>query len=168
MKKNLLVLFFVLFAISVQAQSQNQSFQNLQEEQLFLVQKVDSLEHELSYLKLTYELFALDSEIETFSNEVSTKSNAIELKLYNRDFDYKLGKAYQQYYEQCLDNKQSFENFIELKKKYLALKVITYPYSESELDLLMSYCDKIDTAYATLETALNMLKILVEAYQKAK
>ena len=98
MKKILFVLVFVLFAISIRAQSQDQLPQDQQVELQSLIQKVDSLEHELSYIKLTYELYTLNSDIKMFANEAYTKSIAIQLNLYNRNFDSKLGKSYQQEY----------------------------------------------------------------------
>ena len=58
------LLVLVLSIFSVNAQSQNS-----QEEMQTLVQRVDSLEHELSYLKLTYELNTLNSDMKLFLNE---------------------------------------------------------------------------------------------------
>lgn len=157
-------LFFfvsVLPFISIQAQSQES-----QMEMQALVHRVDSLEHELSYLKLTYELYTLNSDITMFANEVYTKSIAIQLDLYNRNFNSKLGNSYQQYYESCLRKKQSISRLIEAKKKFFTLKVITYPYTESELNTLMAGYNVIDDAYDTLEHSLNMLKITVDAYKE--
>ncbi len=134
-------------------------------EEQALVQRVDSLEHELSYLKLTYELYTLNSDITMFANEVYTKSVSIRLDLYNRNFNSKLGNAYQQYYESCLDKQQSILNLIEARKKSFALKVIIYPYTESELNVLMASYNVIDDAYGTLEQSMNMLKITIDAYR---
>lgn len=61
MRTVLSFLVSVLSFISIQAQSQNS-----QMEMQALVHRVDSLEHELSYLKLTYELYTLNSDIIMF------------------------------------------------------------------------------------------------------
>ena len=82
MKKILSFLVFVFPFISIQARSQDSLPQNPQVEKQTLVQRVDSLEHELSYLKLTYELYTLNSDIKMFANEVDTKSIEIRLDLY--------------------------------------------------------------------------------------
>ncbi len=166
MKKILFVLVFVLFAISIRAQSQDQLPQDQQVELQSLIQKVDSLEHELSYIKLTYELYTLNSDIKMFANEAYTKSIAIQLNLYNRNFDSKLGKSYQQEYESCVDRKQSTFRLIEAKKEFFTLKVITYPYTESELSTLMAIYNATDVAYKHLDKSLNMLKITIDAYQE--
>ena len=161
MRKFLFFLVCGLSSISIQAQSQNS-----QMEVHALVHRVDSLEHELSYLKLTYELYTLNSDITMFANEVYTKSIAIQLNLYNRNFNSKLGQPYQQYYESCLPQKQSICGLIEAKKKFFTLKVITYPYTESEQDTLMASYNVIDDAFDTLEHSMSMLKITIDAYKE--
>ncbi len=161
MKKFLFFFMSVLSFISIQAQSKDS-----QMEVQSLVHRVDSLEHELSYLKLTYELYTLNSDIIMFANELYTKSIAIQLNLYNRNFNSKLGNSYQQYYESCLRKKQSISGLIEAKKRFFTLKVITYPYSESELNTLMASYNVIDDAYDSLKQSMNMLKITVDAYKE--
>ena len=70
------LLVLVLSIFSVNAQSQNS-----QEKMQTLVQRVDSLEHELSYLNLTYELSTLNSDMTLFSNAIDIKSLEIQLNL---------------------------------------------------------------------------------------
>lgn len=161
MRKFLFFLVCVLSSISIQAQSQDS-----QMEIHALVHRVDSLEHELSYLKLTYELYTLNSDITIFANEVYTKSIAIQLDLYNRNFNSKLGQSYQQYYESCLHKKQFIYRLIEVKKKFFTLKVITYPYTESELNTLMASYNVIDDSFDTLEHSMSILKITIDAYKE--
>lgn len=117
------LLVLVLSIFSVNAQSQNS-----QEKKQTLVQRVDSLEHELSYLKLTYELSTLNSDMTLFSNAINIKSLEIQLNLYNRNFNSQLGYAYQRYYKSCQERKQSISELIESKKTFFVLKVITYPF----------------------------------------
>lgn len=161
MRKLLFFLVCALSSISIQAQSQDS-----QMEVHTLVHRVDSLEHELSYLNLTYELYTLNSDITMFANEVYTKSIALQLNLYNRIFNSKLGQSYQQYYESCLHKKQSLYRLIEAKKEFFTLKVITYSYTESELDTLMAKYNIIDSAFDTLEQSMSMLKITIDAYKE--
>ncbi len=166
MKKFLYSIVFVLGFIAAQAQSTNSVSQDSQEVTQILVHRVDSLEHELSYLKLTYELDRLNSDITMFANEVYTKSIAIQLDLYNRNFNSKLGNSYQQYYESCLRKKQTISGLIEAQKRFFTLKVITYPYSERELDTLMARCNVIDDAYDILEHSMNLFKITFDVYKE--
>lgn len=156
------LLVLVLSIFSVNAQSQNS-----QEKMQTLVQRVDSLEHELSYLKLTYELSTLNSDMELFSNAINIKSLDIQLNLYNRNFDSQLGYAYQRYYKSCQERKQSISELIEAKKTFFVLKVITYPFSESEMNTLKTSYNVIDNAYKSIETSMELLKIVMDTYNKS-
>ena len=131
-----------------------------------LVQKVDSLEHELSYLKLTYELNTLNSDMIMFMNEMCTKAIGIRLDLYSRNINSKLSDINQQYYEACQDRKQAISELIEVKKTFFCLKVLTYPYSENELNVLMQQHDQINSAYDALEHSMDLLKSTIDAYSE--
>ena len=74
------LLVLVLSIFSVNAQSQNS-----QEKMQTLVQRVDSLEHELSYLNLTYELSTLNSDMTLYSNAIDIESLEIKFNIYNSD-----------------------------------------------------------------------------------
>lgn len=156
------LLVLVLSIFSVNAQSQNS-----QEKKQTLVQRVDSLEHELSYLKLTYELSTLNSDMTLFSNAINIKSLEIQLNLYNRNFNSQLGYAYQRYYKSCQERKQSISELIESKKTFFVLKVITYPFSESEMNTLNASYNVIDNAYESIIKSMELLKIVVDAYNKS-
>lgn len=161
MKKLLCILVFVLPFFLVHAQVQDS-----REEIQILTQRVDSLEHELSYLKLTYELNTLNSDITMFANDVYSKSIAIQLALYNRNFDSTLSDSYQRYYEACQSKKQSISELIEAKKTLFILKVTTYPYTKSELKTLMASYNVINDTFTTLKSSMNVLRIAIDAYNK--
>ena len=160
-------LFFTLLVLVLSIFSVNAQSQNSQEKMQTLVQRVDSLEHELSYLNLTYELSTLNSDMTLFSNAIDIKSLEIQLNLYNRNFNSQLGYAYQRYYKSCQEKKQSISKLIEAKKTLFVLKVITYPFSESEMNTLKAGYNVIDKAYESIENSMEVLKIVVDAYNKS-
>ena len=160
-------LFFTLLVLVLSIFSVNAQSQNSQEKMQTLVQRVDSLEHELSYLKLSYELSTLNSDITLFSNEINIKTLEIQLDLYNRNFNSQLGYEYQRYYKACQEKKQSISKLIEAKKTLFVLKVITYPFSESEMNALKASYNVIDNAYESIESSMELLKIVVDAYNNS-
>lgn len=163
MNKFLFSLAFMLSFFSIHAQSQAS-----RDEMQTLVQRVDSLEHELAYLKLTYKLNTLKSDIVIFANEMHAKSLEIQLHIYNnnKDPDSRLKDSYQKYYETCKARKQAFTELIEATKTFFVMKVFRYPYSESELNELMSTYKLISTAPNLLEASMDLLKSTIEAYIK--
>lgn len=156
------LLVFVLSIISVNAQSQNS-----QEEMQTPVQRIDSLEHELLYLKLTYELSTLNSDMTLFINEIDIKSLGIQLNISNRNFNSQLGYVYQLYYKSCQEKKQAISELIEAEKTFFVLKVITYPFSESEMNALKAKYKVIDKAYESIGKSMELLKIVMDAYNES-
>ena len=159
--------FFTLLVLVLSIFSVNAQSQYSQEEMQTLVQRVDSLEHELSYLNLTYELSTLNSDMTLFSNAIDIKSLEIQLNLYNRNFNSQLGYAYQRYYKSCQEKQQAFSELIEAKKTFFILKVITYPFSENEMNTLKTSYNVIDNAYESIESSMELLKIVVDAYNNS-
>lgn len=161
MRKFIFTLIFVLSIISVKAQTSN-SYDQVKE----LTQRVDSLEHELSYMKLSYELYTLNTDITMFADEVYTKSIAIQLDIYNRNFNSRLYEAYLRYYDSCKGKKDSFSELIEAKKTFFAVKIFTYQYSDKELNTLFASYNVINNAFENLESSMDMLKITLDAYRE--
>ena len=77
-----------------------------------------------------------------------------------------LFRSYQQYYETCQRKKQSISELIEAKKTLYLIKVITYPYSESELKTLKASYNVINDAYDSLGKSMELLEIVIDTYNK--
>ena len=160
MNKLLLSLALVLiFSINMSAQSQNS-----QTDIQTLTQRVDSLEHELSYLRLSYELYTLNSDISKLSNEVETRSIGVQLNFYRKNFSSRLVSSYRQYYESCIEQKRSYSELAETKKDYFILRMMTYNFTESERRTLIACFNLIDKAFSLWEQQLDMLKISIDMY----
>lgn len=159
MEKILCLIVFMLSCFTIHAQSQNQ-----QEEIKALVQRVDSLEHELSYLKLSYDLNALNTDISMFINELNIKSIDIQMNIVNREFYHAYSDLFQKYYEAVEGKKQSMSGYIEVTKRYYFMNIMTNPYSKIELDALNAKYDVIVEAYESLENSMDMLKLIIDKY----
>lgn len=161
MKKLLFLCLFALTFCSGFAQSQKP-----QENDQALVQRIDSLEHELSYLKLSYDLYTLNSDMKMAASEIYAKYLVVREDINHRIFDKELGNAYKRYYKICEGQRESFDRLIKAKKNYFAIKVATYPYSENEMGVLKASYDLIDNAYDSLESSIELLKMALDTYYK--
>ena len=159
MNKLMCLLAFALSLFSVHAQTQKT--ENVLP---VLTEKVDSLEHELAFLRLDYEIKTLNYDITMFADEMDAKSSAISLNLYTGNFDYRLKNAYSQNFESCLAKKQSMSELVKSKKRYIYARIMTYPYSDAELDMLMGGYRIIDKAWDSLEKSMDLLKVTLDAY----
>lgn len=161
MNKFLYSILLVFSSFSVYAQSKD-SIGEIQT----LVQRVDSLEHELSYLKLIYELKTLNSDIAMLKYEIDIKSNSIQLLIYNENFDAELYESFQEYYEFSQRQKEAFFELINATKESFTMRIITYHFTEKEMNILMSNYEVIGLAYNSLESSMNVLKFVIETYGK--
>lgn len=161
MEKILCLIVFMLSCFTIHAQSQNQ-----QEEIKALVQRVDSLEHELSYLKLSYELNTLYTDMTMLTSQVEIKLSDIKMDIYHRNFNPQFVDMYQRYYESCQGQKQAFSKNIEATKELFFLKVMTHSYSETELSVLNASYERIDKVFESLETTIDYFKAIADVYAK--
>lgn len=161
MNRLFFILAFILSGVVAQAQSQDQK-----EEIQSLVQRIDSLEHELSYLQLTYALSTLNSDVTMFANEIDIKSVAIQLDISNRDFDRELGEAYKEYLDVCLKKQESYNRLIDAKKELFVAMVYKCNFSESELNVLKGYYDHITYTYGKLESSMKFLELTIKVYRQ--
>lgn len=162
MKKAIILFLFVLSISTIQAQTQLETQVNQ------LEQKVDSLEHELSYLKLSSSLKSLSIELNLFSNELSLKSVDIKSDLYDGITNSTLGKMYKDYYSSAKARMDSFNEAIEANGTYLVANMTTHEYTQIEQKTLFSEYKVIETAYDTVQRAMDLLKATIDAYTKSR
>lgn len=161
MNKIIISFIFALSFFTAQAVSQNDKKDI---STISLSQKVDSLEHELSYLRMSYELSSLNNDITMFVNEIYTKSLAIQLNILSRYLDRRLTKSYTEYYDACKYKQNSISELITVKKTFFNLKYITSDFSKEESNVLLKSIDVIDSAYDSLESSMSLLKVSLETY----
>ena len=157
--KFLCLLVFMLSIFSGYAQSYDS-----REEMRTLVQRVDSLEHELSYLKLNYELDKLNLDIGRLANEIYINAINIRLAFYDHNFDLEFYNACQTQYEAYQATKVALAGKITSFKMLYNVKIVVYPYTENELNVLKSSYNLIDSAYNVLERSMNLLKTAIDEY----
>lgn len=161
MKNFVLLLFFTLFISSLNAKGENS-----ESEMKILAQKVDSLDHELAFLKISYELHMLNAEINTFINQVDIKSTNILLFIADRHYTYDLWDKYKKLYESSKRNKESIYELINAKGDLLYLMSLKYNFSKSEQDNLIACYSAIKSSFNLLDISLDYLKSTLEVYKK--
>ena len=154
-----LIIFLSLFSFTGNAQYSPGGVKTLE-------QRVDSLERQMSYLKLSYELDLLNLELEAFKTSTSLEATDVKLDIAIKNFDRKLFRVKSMSYDSSIRKKESFSNLIEMKKNYFIAMVIVNAYTESELNVLYGKYDIIDGHFEALETSLNYLKAALDIYEE--
>lgn len=159
--KNFLCTLILAFSLNI-ANAQPQSKQI---EKQTLIQRLDSLEHNLDYLKIDYDLKTINTDLTTLVNEINIKILSIQLDIYTKNFSFSLLNIFKDYYDATLHQKETLYTLAEAKKELCMLKLTTYPFSELERNTLTASCNLIDKRFSRLETYINALKEIIDVYK---
>lgn len=161
MKKIFCLLLFVVSFTAVMAQSKNQ-----QEEKPALEQRVDSLQHELAFLKAKYELDQLNTEIKINACDINTRTNSIEINMTFKNYNIALGRAYQSNYEATEELAEKIKERADSLKLLIVLQLMKYSFSDSETELLKSDIKTLDLGLNSLDKSLDLYKMTINEYKK--
>lgn len=160
MKKLFVTLALILSFFSINAQSPEQ------EEIKTLTQRVDSLEHELTFLQLKYELSELINEMSFFEGSVNRASLTLQIYCAQNNYDFDLYESIKGNYLASKERFDSFPESIDILKEYVAFINTTHSLSENEKGLLISKCNTLDTELRLVESSLTVYKNVLELYKK--
>ena len=161
MKKIFCLLLFVVSFIAVMAQSKKQ-----QEEEPTLEQRVDSLQHELAFLKAKYELEQLNSQMQMYSYGIDIKVNAINIDRARKIFESRLATAFQSDYESFKGLTNALKERVDSTKLFIVLQLMKYSFSDSEVQALKYQINILDLSLDALEKHLDLYKISLDEYKK--
>lgn len=149
--------------ISDSTQLKNISLDDI--EKKILVQRIDSLEKELSYVKLQNELNALKTELQVNVNNLDIKSNSILLNVNSKTFLRMLYNAYKEHYESSEELVKSYQPNVDLNKMNCYLHILKYNYSEKQESVLEATNKVIDNSYSKLKSSLDYYKTCLDMYR---
>lgn len=158
--------YFIVFIFFLSFFSLTVSAQNSLVEAKTLEQRVDSLERQMSYLKLSYELDLLNLELEAFKTSASLEATGVKLDIAIKNFNRKMLRVSRMSYDSSIRRKKSLSNLIEVKKEYFIAMVMVNAYTESELNVLNGKYDIIDSHFDALEKSLDYLKTALDIYEE--
>lgn len=134
-------------------------------EKEFLVQKIDSLEKELSFVKLLNELNVFRLELQVNINNLDIKSNTISLHINSKMFLRVIYNTYKENYDASEDMVQMYQSNVELNKMNCYLQIWKYNYSENQKSVLEGTIKVIDQSYIKLKLSLDYYKTCLDIYR---
>ncbi len=161
MKNIFCLLLFVVSFTAVMSQSKKQ-----QEEKPALEQRVDSLQHELAFLKAKYELEQLNSQMQMYSYGIDIKVNAINIDRARKIFESRLATAFQSDYESFKGLTNALKERVDSTKLFTVLQLMKYSFSDSEVQALKYQINILDLSLDALEKHLDLYKISLDEYKK--
>lgn len=167
MKKELMIAAILLAnCIASFGQQSNDTSGTPDNEVEELTQKVSSLEHELKFLGLSYDLYRLNTDISLFADRTRITSNEVKSLINGNDHSYSLYKSYKDNYDVSMQRLKAFESLMaSVKFKYEAF-CSKFPFSEVELNNLKESWKSVETGFNYLQTSMDMYKFCIDFYEK--
>ena len=160
MKKLLVLLVMLITTISISAQESSES------------QKIDSLQYQLKrlqhnydYLDCEYKLSKLMLELNIYTNELKISVNSLSMSFYQGGYNDNLYQANKRIYEVTKDNLNKKEQLIYWTILNVKQKMESVDFHETEISVLKSSFDAIDSGLHSAKTALEYYKGVLDAYR---
>lgn len=163
MKKLLVLLVMLITTISISAQERNelQKIDSLQ-------YKLDKLQHDYDYLDCEYKLSKLMLELNIYANELKISVNTLSMNFYHGSYDEKTYQINKKNYEACKYNLEEKEQLIFWTKLNVKQRMESADFYETEINVLKSSFDTIDSGLHSAKTALEYYKGVLDAYKDCR
>lgn len=132
-----------------------------------LVTQLNKLQRDYDYLSCDFELNKLQDDLDDFSSEVSIKSNAVLLNCYHSSFNYALYKAYNNYYQSCLDKLETLKIKVTSVAALIISKMYMFDFTEEERKVLLKGCNLLENQLEVANNALNYYKVVLDMYMNS-
>ncbi len=156
----LIVSFVSYFAIETHAETTDDSQVDL------LKAKVDSLSHEIAYLKLSNEISTLNTELKLYCYDIESSVKDMKMDIYHNSCEVSLYKSYKELYYAYDIDLESSKKLVEAKRVLFAFMLVNNDYTDSEQDVLLSSWKQTDALYHRAEVELNMMNDILDVYYK--
>ena len=162
MKKVLLLIIYVLFAIQANAQVQEESPAVTIDS---LSTKLAELQHNYDFLYCDYKLYQIQTNLGQLSQDIQITNNELTIKIcfgqYNRDMYI----VYLENYDAKCENYNAFKRQFEVVQKLVITKTVTTGFTESELNVFNACIETIESAMKVVEAALKYYDGLLKIYK---
>lgn len=162
MKRLFIILAFVIPSLFFQLHAEQFG---TKKEMDILEHRIKSLEHQVTFMRLYYDLQLLSTSLDKFAIDIYAYSTNIDLKIHQQFFNKLLSDVYQAYYDSALYNKNAMhKNMESLKTLYNSL-ISTYPFTKEEKSALKASYNVLISAYDRAEKAFDLFKVSVDGYE---
>ena len=162
MKKVLLLIISVLFAIQVNAQTQEESPAVTIDS---LSTKLEELQHNYDFLYCDYKLYQIKTDLGQLSLDIKIKVSELNIDIhherYYHDFYTLLSENYDSYCNLYDLYKRNFESLREL----VIIKTVTTGFTESELNVFNACIETIESTMKVVEEGLKYYDRLLKIYK---
>ena len=165
MKKVLLLIISVLFAIQSNAQVQKESPAVTIDS---LSTKLAELQHNYDFLYCDYKLYQIKTDLNQLSQDIQITNNELTIKICFEQYNRDLYIVYSELYDAKCENYNAFKRQFEVVQELVTIKIITTGFTESKLNVFNAYIKSIESAMEVVEKGLKYYDSLLKIYKDEK
>ena len=162
MKKVLLLIISVLFAIQVNAQTQEESSTITIDS---LSTKLAELQHSYDFLYCDYNLYQIRTGLEHLLQDIGIKRNKLSIDIYHERYDHDFYTALSENYDATCRTYDAIKRAFEAVQKLVTIKIITTGFTESELNVFNAHIETIEASMEVVESELKCYDKLIKIYR---
>ena len=162
MKKVLLLIISVLFALQANAQEQKEAPAVTIDS---LSTKLAELQHDYDFLYCDYKLNQINTDLNQLSHDIKIIRNELSIDIYHERYDRDLYTAYSDNYDSYCDLYDMYKRNFESLRKLVAIKILTTGFTEPELNLISACIETIESAMKVVEEGLKYYDRLLKIYK---
>lgn len=127
--------------------------------------QLEKLQHNYDYLECEYQLSKLILELNIYVSELRISANSLFMNVFHGGYDEKVYQSNKETYESYKDILQEKKELIFWKKLNVKQKMESADFHETEIGVLKSKFDIIDSGLSSAKTALEHYKVILDAYR---
>ena len=162
MKKVLLLIISVLFAIQANAQTQEESPAVTIDS---LSTKLEELQHNYDFLYCDYKLYQIKTDLDQLSQDIKIKVSELNIDIHHERYDHDFYTLLSENYDSYCNLYDSYKRNFEAVQKLVIIKTVTTGFTESELNLFSAYIESIESAMKVVEKGLKYYDRLLKIYK---
>lgn len=164
MKKVLLLIISVLFAIQANAQEQEQ-----EEAPAVTIDslstKLTELQHRYDFLYCDYKLYQIKTDLGQLSQDIKIIVSELNIDIHHERYNHDLYTLRSENYDSYCNLYDTYKRNFESLRELVAIKIITTEFTEPELDLFNSYIETIELYMGFVESNLGLYDLCLKNYR---
>ena len=162
MKKVLLLIISVLFAIQANAQEQKEAPAVTIDS---LSTKLVELQHNYDFLYCDYNLYQIKTNLGQLSQDIQITNNELTIKICFGQYDRDMYIIYSENYDSYCNLYDSYKRNFESLRELVTIKTITTDFTEPELNVFNACIETIESTIKVVEKGLKYYDRLLKIYK---
>ena len=162
MKKVLLLIISVLFAIQANAQTQEDAPAVTIDS---LSTKLVELQHKYDFLYCDYNFNQISTGLCQLSQDVKININELDIRIHHGRYDRDLYTLYSEDYDAKCELYDAFKRKFEVVQELVTIEIVTTGFTESELNVFSACTKTIESAMKAVESDLRTYDAILKIYR---